>query len=111
MEQNDCLHLPPDTIPFLSSQNTWKINKIDNQWVKTTLRIWSIVKKKLRLPVSISRALTIAQNTDFLPSKLGTGFKKWERNGLVMFEQFDGGVQMSYEQVRHKYNNPAHDFF
>ena len=30
MEQNDCLNLSLDTIPFLS-QNTWKINKIDNQ--------------------------------------------------------------------------------
>lgn len=111
MEQNGCLNLSLDTIPFLN-QNTWKINKIDNQWVKTTLRIWSIVKKKLRLPVSISRALKIAQNTDFLPSKLGTGFKKWERNGLAIFDQlFDGEVLMSYEQLRHKYNLPTHDFF
>ena len=111
MEQNDYLNLSLDTIPFLN-QNTWKINKIDNQWVKTTLRIWSIVKKKLRLPVSISRALKIAPNTDFLPSKLGTGFKKWERNGLAMFDQlFDGEVLMSYGQLRHKYNLPAHDFF
>ena len=109
MEQKDCLNLSLDTIPFLS-QNTWKINKIDNQWVKTTLRIWS--KKKLRLPVSISRALKISQNTDFPPSKLGTAFKKWELNGLVMFDQlFDGEVLMSYKQLRHKYNLPAHIFF
>lgn len=31
--------------------------------------------------MSKSRALKIAYNIDFLPSKLGTGFKKWEENG------------------------------
>ena len=64
------------------------------------------------VPVLISRALKTAQNTDFLPSKLRTGFKKWGRNGLVMFDQlFDGEVLMSYEQLRQKYNLPAHFFF
>lgn len=49
-------------------------------------------------------------NTDFLPYKLGTGFKKWERNGLVVLDElFDGGILMSYEQLRHKYNLPAND--
>ena len=62
--------------------------------------------------MSISRALKISQNTDFPPSKLGTAFKKWELNGLVMFDQlFDGEVLMSYEQLRQKYNLPAHDFY
>ena len=94
------------------SRDTWKKNKVNNQWVKTTLRIWSNVRKELGLPTSISRAMKIAYNTDFLPSKLGTGFKKWQQNGLVMLDQlFDGGVLMSYEQLRQKYNLPAHDFF
>ena len=38
MEQSDSLNMSLDTVPFLS-QNTWKIDEIDNQWVKTTLRI------------------------------------------------------------------------
>lgn len=70
--------------------------------MKTTSRIWSNVRKKLRLPGSISRAMKIAHNTDF-PSKLGTGFKKWEQNGLGVLNQlFDKGVMLSYEQLRHK---------
>lgn len=46
--------------------------------------------------------MKIAHNTDF-PSKLGTGFKKWEQNGLGVLNQlFDKGVMLSYEQLRHK---------
>lgn len=62
--------------------------------------------------MSISRAVKIAHNIDFLPSKLEAGFKKWEEKGLIMLEQlFEGGVLMSFQQLQHKHNLPAHDFF
>lgn len=59
MEQTDCPEVHLDTIPFMN-QATWRINKSSNQWVRTTLKIWSMIRKKLKLPMSISRAMKIA---------------------------------------------------
>ncbi len=79
IEQNDCLKIPMNTIPFMN-KNIWRATKINNQWIKNILRIFkSNVRGKLKLPMSTSRAMKIANNTDFLPSKLEAGFKKMAR--------------------------------
>lgn len=56
--------------------------------------------------------MKIANNTDFPPSRLGAGFKKWQEKGLIMLGQlFEGGVLMSFEQRQRRNNLSTHDFF
>ena len=53
MEQSECPNLSLSSIPFLN-QDIWGENKIVNVWSKNTLKIWSIVRKKLQLPMTTS---------------------------------------------------------
>lgn len=111
MEQNDCPKIPVDTIPF-KNKNIWRANKINNQCIKNTLRIWSNVRLKFKLTMSTSRAMMIANNTNFPPSKLEAGFKKWQEKAPIMLGQlFERRVLMSFEQLQHKHNLSTHDFF
>ena len=61
MEQSECPNLSLSSIPFLN-QDIWGKNKIVNVWSKNTLKIWSIVRRKLQLPMTTSRAIMIANN-------------------------------------------------
>lgn len=97
IEQGDCPNLPLDPVPFLN-QDGWRINQINNMWVRNTFKIWSKVRKKLNLPFYISKVMKIAHNIDFPPSKLDVSFKKWEERGLIRLDQlFMGENLMSYE--------------
>lgn len=65
MEQGDCQDTFLDTMPFVN-QDTCSKNKINNDWVKPTLSIWSTIKKTLNLPSSLCRVIRINNNTEFI---------------------------------------------
>ena len=111
MEQSECPDTPLDSFPFLNLDHGGR-NKITNIWVKNTLKIWSVVRKKLKLPMTISRAMRIASNSEFLPARLDRGFERWREMGIVVLDQlFEGGVLMSFEQLKEKYELPNRDFY
>ncbi|KAF3846979.1 hypothetical protein F7725_004057, partial [Dissostichus mawsoni] len=65
--------------------------KIENEWIKHTLKLWTAVKKMFRSPESISRAMPILGNIEFPPSVRDGGFKRWADKGLITINQmFDG---------------------
>ena len=111
MEQSECPDTPLDSFPFLNSDRCGK-NKITNIWIKNTLKIWSVVRKKFKLPMTISRAMRIASNPDFLPARLDRCFERWREIGIVVVDQlFEGGVLKSFEQLKEKYELPNQDFY
>lgn len=111
MEQGECHNAPLDSTPLLS-QNHWGKGKTDNIWIKNTLKIWSTVRTKLHLPMTISRAVRIASNMDFVPASLDVCFKKWEEAGLVVLDQlFEGNVIKTFEELRKEFELPQQDFF
>jgi len=111
MEQSECPDFPLDSIPFLN-QDIWGKKKITNVWSRNTLKIWSIVRKKLQLPMTISRAIRIANNCEFSPARLDKSFLKWTERGLVVLDQlFDGAALKSFEQLKENYDLPNQDFF
>lgn len=75
MKQSECPDLPLDSIPFLN-QEKWGAGRIANIWSQNTLKILSIVRKKLQLPMTISRTIMIANNCEFSPARLDKGFLK-----------------------------------
>lgn len=111
MEQSECRDLPLELVPFLN-QDIWGKKKVTNVWSKNTLKIWSIVRKKLQLPMTISRAIRIANNCEFSSARLDKGFRKWTERGLVVLDQlFDGATLKSFEQLKEKYDLTNHDYF
>lgn len=90
MEQSSCQHAPLESLPFLN-ETTWKKLKIGNDWIRVTMKIWSLVRKKFKLSSSICRATKITRNPDFLPSMMDAGYNKWTNTGLIFIAQvFDG---------------------
>lgn len=62
--------------------------------------------------MTISRAVRIANNTDFLPAGLNGGFKRWEETGLGILDQlFKGRIIKSVEELQNEFDLPKHDFF
>lgn len=111
MEQRSCQHAPLESLPFLN-ETTWKKLKIGNDWIRVTMKIWSLVGKKFKLSSSICRATKITRNPDFLPSMMDTGYNKWTNTGLIFIAQvFDGQTMKSFEQLRRDFNLPAQDFY
>ena len=111
MEQSECPDTPLDSFPFLNLDHCGK-KKITNIWVKNTLKIWSVVRKKLKLPMTISRAIRIASNSEFLPARLDRCFERWRERGIVVLDQlFEGSVLKSFEQLKEKYELPTQDFY
>lgn len=111
IEQNSFPGLPLGALPFLSEKNQRGL-KITNECMRETLKIWSIVRKKLRLSNSTSKATKIAVNPDFVPSTMDPGYDRWARKGLVHIAQvFTGPNMKSFEELRKEFNLPAHDFY
>ena len=70
------------------------------------------MRKKLNLPTSISRAMTIASNPEFLPARLDRYFERWREVGIVVLDQlFEGGVMKSFEQLKEIYDLTNQDFY
>ncbi|KAJ0063849.1 hypothetical protein NL108_012538 [Boleophthalmus pectinirostris] len=110
MEQNSCPKVPLESLPFLTKK-LQKDLKIKNEWVKATLRIWTIVKRKLNMSDSICRATKMGLNPDFTPSMEG-GFCKWKEKGLVYIGHlFEGENMKSFEQLKKEFGLKAQDLY
>lgn len=111
MEQNSCKNVSIESIPFLSDV-TLKRLKVGNVWIRGTMRVWSMVRKKLKLSNSICRATRISTNPDFLPSMMDAGYNRWTRQGLKYIAQvFRGQTLKSFQQLAQEFNLSAHDFY
>lgn len=92
MEQRSCQHILLESLPFLTDM-TWKKLKIGNDWIKVRMKMWSSVRKELKLSSSISRATKIARNPEFLPSMMeGEETKK-------------GIISKMYKALQHESND------
>lgn len=89
LEKNSCPQMPLESLQFLEQKSL----KIDSEWMKCTLNVWSLVLKSIKAPLTISRAMQIAKNFELLPNILDTGFREWADKGLVTIDQlFEGDV-------------------
>lgn len=97
LENHACPLVPLETMPFME-QKKWRELNIENEWIICTHRIWSLVRKKICAPLTISRAVKIAlliveRLLIFLPNKLDAGFQIWAKKGLITINQmFDGEI-------------------
>lgn len=91
------------SLPFLNPQS-WKKIKITNPWVKHTVRIWNKVLKMLKGNLTMSRAIPINGNIEFLPSLSDRSFERWAEKGLITVNQlFEKTTLKSFAQLRAKY--------
>lgn len=89
----------------------WKCLKIVNEWIACTLRVWSIVRKQMGMPLTISRALQIAKLSDFYPNRIDSSFLTWAEKGLLtIHDLFDGEVLKSFSQLQEQYGLCSKDF-
>uniref|UniRef100_A0A0S7EFB4 POL2 n=1 Tax=Poeciliopsis prolifica TaxID=188132 RepID=A0A0S7EFB4_9TELE len=70
LENNAGPLVPPEAIPFMEGKH-WKDLKIENEWINCTYRVWSLVRKKIGAPSTISRIVKIAKITDFFSKQTG----------------------------------------
>lgn len=111
MEEYSLPGISLSSLPFLNLQSQKKI-KITNLWVKHTLRIWNLVQKKLKGIVSLSRAMSISGNIEFLPSLVDRSFDRWAENKLITVNQlFERDVIKTFAQLRSKYNPLSSDHY
>merc|ERR1712002_683721 len=111
IEQSSARGVSLSILPFI---NIKSINafKIENKWIKQTLKVWTTVKKMLRGPQSISRAMLIVGNTEFSPSMWDSGFKKWADKGLCTINQLFKGTDLkSFSQLHEQFHLPSQDFY
>ncbi len=86
--------------------------KIRNNWIQNTLNVWDNVRKQGGRPSSISRAMSIASNTDFRPSWYDGGFKRWVDLALVTInELMEGDHLKSFAQLQQCFGLPLKDLF
>ncbi len=98
-------------IPFLG-QKRWNKLRLKNEWMKCTQKTWFMVKKKMKMPLSISRATSIAKNVDFVPNRMDSGFGNWAEKGLITIHQmFDGDAVKSLKQLQDKFGLVSTDFY
>ena len=101
------------TLPFVDKRIIDKNKiKIGNDWIKHTLKVWEAVKKVIRGPGSISRAMPIVGNIDFSPSISDNGFKRWASKGLITINQlFNNTVFKSFAQLQTQFRLPSSNLF
>ena len=90
MEQNSYKNIPIDLLPFLS-EVTLKRLKVGNVLIKGTMKVYSMVRRKLKLSNSICRATRISTKPDFLPSMMDAGYNRWTHQGLKYIAQMFKG--------------------
>lgn len=111
IEQNSLTGISLSTLPFLGQQTKRRI-KINNIWVKHTLKIWNSVQKQLKGSMALSRALPILGNLDFLPSLTHLTYRKWVEKSLVIVNQlFENNTLRSFSQLQEKFGLPPNDFY
>ena len=111
IEQNSIPGITLSTLPFISQESRKKI-KINNIWIKHTLKIWVAVQKQLKITTALSRAMTIADNIEFIPSIWDRAYKRWAERGLITINQlFDGVVFKSFSQLQEKHDLPSTDLY
>lgn len=99
LEKNSCPEVPLESLPFLERKSVKKL-KTNNEWMKCTLKVWFLVREKMKAPLTMSRAMQTAKNVEFLPNKLDTG-ANWANKGLVTIDQlFEGDYLKSFTQLR-----------
>lgn len=91
IEQDSVRGVSLAVLPFIDVKSTNKI-KIKNEWIKHTLKVWTSVKKMLRGPAPISKAMLIVGNIDFPPSLWDSGFRGWADKGLSTINQLFNGT-------------------
>lgn len=86
--------------------------KIENEWIKHTIKVWAEVKKMLNDVGTISRAMPIVGNVDFPPSMCDHGFRRWAVKGLFVFNQlFEETHLKSFTQLQEQFDLPSSDFY
>ncbi|KAM7369499.1 hypothetical protein PAMP_000739 [Pampus punctatissimus] len=111
IEQNSMPGIQLSSLPFLSQQSQKKL-KINNLWIVHTLKVWNLVQKQLKGVVTLSRAMPIAGNVEFLPSVYDRAFKRWAESGLIIINQLlDGPAFKSFSQLRDKFDLPSSDLY
>ena len=48
IEQNSCQNIPLESLPFLTEITQKKLN-IGKEWIKGTMKVWAVVRKKSKL--------------------------------------------------------------
>ncbi len=76
IEHNSLQGISLSALPFLSQVSHKKI-KINNVWIKHTLKVWTSVQKQLRGAIALSRAMPIVGNIKSLPSTCDNAYKRW----------------------------------
>uniref|UniRef100_A0A8C5HTH9 Uncharacterized protein n=1 Tax=Gouania willdenowi TaxID=441366 RepID=A0A8C5HTH9_GOUWI len=99
------------SLPFIGLE-TQKKMKIENVWIKHTLKVWNQVQKQSRGVVALSRAMSIRRNIEFLPSLADSGFDRWPESKLITVNQlFEGNVVKTFAQLRNNFNLPSKDHY
>lgn len=81
-------------LPFIDIKSFDNI-KIENEWIKHTLKVWTTVRKMLGVPGSISRATGIVVgNTEFPPFTWDSGFRGWADKGLSTINHLFNGTEL-----------------
>lgn len=61
---------------------------------------------------TLSRAMSIADNPEFLPSGWDATFKRWSDKGLIIIDQlFKGSTLHSFSDLKEKFMLSSRDFF
>ena len=111
IEQSTAKGISISTLPFIDTKSLNKI-KIENEWIKHTLKIWTIIKKTLEGPSTLSRAMPIVGNIEFPPSIWDSGFRRWADRGLKTINQlFDKTELKSFSQLQEQYLLPSKDLY
>lgn len=82
------------------------------EWTRLTLNIWRKIKLAFGSPKAISALTNIGSISDFAPSQMDAGFKKWLEHGLIYLHQLlrDGSLK-SFAQSREEFMLLNTDFF
>lgn len=75
LEQSSVLDRPISALIFMDTKQ-WKKLKIQNEGIKFTLSVWEKARKRLKLPLSLSRASKITTITDFLPARMDNAYDR-----------------------------------
>lgn len=111
IEQSSVKETPLSILPYINIKSGTKI-KTENEWVKHTLKTWTKIKKFFGVPESISRAMPIVGNIEFLPSIWDRGFRTWADKGLKTINQlFSGNEFKSFSQIQEQFTIPSTDMY
>lgn len=111
IEQSTTKGISLSTLPFINMKSVNNA-KIENEWIKHTLEVWTIVRKKLGGPLSVSRAMPIMGNMEFPPSVWDSGFRRWADKGLSTINSLFNGIEFkSFTQLQEQCQLPSNDLY